>query len=280
MGTPHPPFSYDQYVTPPLFIWPICNDMQKNMQNMNPPHFYMYFVWEYVKYNISANLRSGLTPGVRPDLRFTDMQNMRSMRSMRNMSKYVMYVECDGPVAALTLRWTRSLAARRWHKLCFRPTMHNNQFRLDSDCACWSYAIYEPNSFAQPWHSVPMARLSVRFIANARDECIGTSILSSQRTAPRKNMKYWIQRISQENDSQTALKYLSHTKKLEHHNHVTQSLFHDLIPCDAEDTEAMRRFAIENGSWIRNMHFRKKIQNMGLLARARDNLPACNNVLK
>ena len=25
-------------------------------------------------------------------------------------------------------------------------------------------------------------------------------------------------------------------------------LFHDLIPCDAEDTEAMRRFAIENGS--------------------------------
>jgi hypothetical protein len=51
----------------------------------------------------------------------------------------------------------------------------NTRLRL-----CWSYANNVPNILPQPWHSVPMARPSVLFVADVYDERI--AIFISQTT--------------------------------------------------------------------------------------------------
>ena len=59
---------------------------------------------------------------------------------------------------------------------------------------CWSYANNVPNNFPQPWHSVPMALLSILFIADVRDERI--AIFNSQTTRARtKNIQTLLQHI-------------------------------------------------------------------------------------
>ena len=83
---------------------PITHDMQKHITNMTPPPFYIHFFLTYLKYN--CFVRSGFTPGVRPDLRFGDEPNMPNM--LRN-AKYFKYVFMNQP----RVRWAglRSSAA-------------------------------------------------------------------------------------------------------------------------------------------------------------------------
>jgi hypothetical protein len=54
----------------------------------------------------------------------------------------------------------------------------NTRLRL-----CWSYANNVPNILPQSWHSVTIARPSVFFIADIRDECIAQ--FNSQTTPAR-----------------------------------------------------------------------------------------------
>ena len=62
-----------------------------------------------------------------------------------------------------------------------------------------------------------MARLPVRFIADARDGCIAT--LKSHIPATRKqNMKLLLQHMNKNNDSETAFKYLIQRQKVRNHN--------------------------------------------------------------
>ena len=59
---------------------------------------------------------------------------------------------------------------------------HNGVFQSLFHESMWrSYEYIEPNILRQPRHSVPMARRSVCFIADAREDCI--AILNSQTTA-------------------------------------------------------------------------------------------------
>ena len=60
---------------------------------------------------------------------------------------------------------------------------------------CWSYANNVPNNLPQPWHSVPMARPSVLFIADVRDERIAISYSQTIR-ARTKNLQNLLQHMN------------------------------------------------------------------------------------
>ena len=96
----------------------------------------------------------------------------------------------------------------------FQSLFHESMWR--------SYEYIEPNILRQPRHSVPMARRSVRFIADARDDCI--SILNSQTTAARmQNTKSLHEHMNKKIDSATACRYLNERKLGHSHNGVLQS---------------------------------------------------------
>jgi hypothetical protein len=70
-----------------------------------------------------------------------------------------------------------------------------------------------------------MARLSVRLIADERDE--GIALLNSQTTAGRmKNIQNLLQHMNKKNDSETAFKYLNQRGKIYGRNYVFHILFH------------------------------------------------------
>jgi hypothetical protein len=72
----------------------------------------------------------------------------------------------------------------------------------------WSYANNLPNILPQPWHSVPMAHLSVILIVDERDECI--TLLSSKTTPARmKNIPKLLQHMNKKSEPETAFKNLN-----------------------------------------------------------------------
>ncbi len=92
-------------------------------------------------------------------------------------------VDMFGRWAAVTLNLLSSCNAQH-------AVQRNTRLRL-----CWSYANNVPNNLPQPWHSVPMARPSVLFFADVRDERI--TIFNSQTTRARtKNIQKLLQHMN------------------------------------------------------------------------------------
>ncbi len=90
---------------------------------------------------------------------------------------------------------------------------------------CWSYANNVPNIHPQPWHSVPIARPSVFFIADVHDECI--ALFNSQSTPARmKNIQKLLQHMNKKTDPETAFKNLNQEGKVLSPKHAFRNLLH------------------------------------------------------
>ena len=100
----------------------------------------------------------------------------------------------------------------------------------------------------QSWHSVPMTRLSTRFIVDAREDFI--AILNSQITeCSAKNKTMWFHPMNKRNDCESTFNFLKQRQKRKKHIYVLINIIPDVCAgCDAR-FRTVRVSGCENGSW-------------------------------